>query len=262
MTFSELSKNTRAGNSLIDELSNLPTTEIDLHCPDCGACVPTIEQLQQDIFQLKEAIDSLKQQALTDNLTGLFNYRHFSLALDQEMERSQRTGNTTGLIMVDLDFFKKVNDTYGHETGNQVLIHTAKLLKDAIRKLDVPCRYGGEEFAIILPSTDHLTTTQVANRLRKLIEDRPLQIGDDTLHLTASLGADVYSRLHTETQEGFIKRVDRLLYQAKHNGRNQVCSGKRKDLNLESNVTADEKSALNQLFSNNDSNDIDAGSSE
>lgn len=240
---------------MTQELSNLSTTEIDTHCPDCGAPVPAIVKLQQDVSQLRKEVDALKQQARTDNLTGLFNYRHFALALDQEMERTQRSGNTTGLIMVDLDFFKKINDTYGHETGNQVLIHTAQRLKQGIRKLDIPCRYGGEEFVIILPSTDHLTTIQVAQRLRKMIEDSPIESGDNTIQLTASLGADVYSSYHQETQEAFIKRVDALLYQAKHGGRNQVCSGRRKDLNLQSTVTADEKSALHGLFDNFDDDD-------
>lgn len=232
--------------------SDTSKTDQDNHCPSCGTEVSTVAKLQNLIAKLHREVDALKQQALTDTLTGLYNYRHFSDTLNQEMERTQRTGNTTGLIMVDLDFFKKVNDTYGHEIGNQVLIHVAHLLKAAIRKLDTPCRYGGEEFAIILPSTDLLTSTQVARRLRELIEKTPLQTADQTIPLTASIGVDVYSSFHSEQQEDFIQRVDALLYEAKHSGRNRVCSGRRSDLTINSTVSSDEKDALNSLFGNDD----------
>lgn len=222
-------------------------------CPSCGEAVPLVNELQSQIDALQEQITTLNQQVHTDTLTGLYNYRHFTKTLDYEMERTQRTGQATALIIVDLDFFKKVNDTWGHEVGNQALIQTANLLREATRKLDIPCRYGGEEFVIILPSTDLLTGTQVAERLRRLIEATPVRSGDNTIALTASLGIDVYSSASSqEPQETFIKRVDALLYEAKHSGRNQVRSGQRTDIQPENTVSSDEKEALFGLFGNSD----------
>tara|TARA_B100000446_G_scaffold69048_2_gene65560 strand:+ start:14637 stop:15326 length:690 start_codon:yes stop_codon:yes gene_type:complete len=217
--------------------------------PDC----PVGERhcnIIDELISLRQEVAELTEQVHTDTLTGLNNYRHFTKALDYEMERTQRTGQATALIIVDLDFFKKVNDTWGHEIGNQALIQTADLLKRATRKLDIPCRYGGEEFVIILPSTDLLTGTQVAERLRAQIEASPLVTEQQEISLTASLGIDVYSAGHQETQEDFIKRVDALLYEAKHNGRNQVRSGSRHDIQAETTVTRDEKDALFGLFGN------------
>ena len=221
----------------------------DTACPSCGETVPVIAELQKDVAELKQQVKNLDRQVHTDTLTGLFNYRHFSEALDREIERSKRSGRPTGLIMVDLDHFKQVNDQYGHEAGNVVLQDVSALLRAATRKLDIPCRYGGEEFAVILPSTDLLTSGQVAERLRHMIESDPIDIGDTHLSVTASLGVDVYSHFHDESQDAFVKRVDDLLYKAKRGGRNRVCSGQRRDLQRLSNVNADEKDALRQMFS-------------
>ena len=219
--------------------------------PNCPVGETTCNIIDE-LSALRLEVAELTEQVHTDTLTGLNNYRHFTKALDYEMERTQRTGQATALIIVDLDFFKKVNDTWGHEIGNLALIQTSELLKQATRKLDIPCRYGGEEFVIILPSTDLLTGMQVAERLRARIEATPLHADGHEISLTASLGIDVYLGGRQESQEDFIKRVDALLYQAKDGGRNQVCSGSRKDIQSETTVSADEKDALFGLFGNSD----------
>ncbi|NHN37679.1 GGDEF domain-containing protein [Pseudomaricurvus alcaniphilus] len=198
--------------------------------------------------KLRRKVKRLDEQVHQDTLTGLFNFRHFSEALDHEIERTQRSGNATGLIMLDLDHFKAVNDTYGHEIGNQVLAHIAQLLQKTTRKLDIPCRYGGEEFAVILPSTDLLTSSQVAERLRYLIETSPLPLEQGNIQLSASLGVDVYTHGRRQTQEEFVQRVDALLYQAKRSGRNRVCAGKRHELEQAVTVSTAEKDALHGLF--------------
>jgi len=220
-------------------------------CPNCGEFVPAVEQLQKDIDELRLRVDQLHEQVHRDNLTGLFNHRYFAEALDREMERTRRSGRATGLIMIDLDHFKKVNDLHGHEAGNTVLQKLARLINAATRKLDIACRYGGEEFAVILPSTDLLTSAQVAERLRKLIEMEPIAIGAEQIHLTVSLGVDVYSGFHSETQEDFVKHVDDLLYRAKRGGRNRVRAGKRRDMQRRSIVNAEERDALRGLYSRN-----------
>ncbi|MBR9910969.1 MAG: GGDEF domain-containing protein [Gammaproteobacteria bacterium] len=225
-------------------------TALDSTCPSCGELVPALQQLQKDVKKLRRKVKHLDEQVHRDTLTGLFNFRHFSEALDHEIERTQRSGNATGLIMLDLDHFKAVNDTYGHEIGNQVLAHIAQLLQKTTRKLDIPCRYGGEEFAVILPSTDLLTSSQVAERLRYLIETSPLPLEQGNIQLSASLGVDVYTHGRRQTLEEFVQRVDALLYQAKRSGRNRVCAGQRHELEQAVTVSTAEKDALHGLFRN------------
>ncbi len=188
----------------------------------------------------------------TDTLTGLYNFRHFIRSLEQEMERSRRTLMPTGLIFVDLDFFKKVNDTWGHETGNLALVQTADLLGRFVRKIDIACRYGGEEFAIILPSTDLSTTRQVAERLRAAIEETPLLHDNHSLSLTASLGVDIFKGFEGESPQAFIKRADTYLYEAKNNGRNQVCTAQYEVEENKTQVSHEEKDALHGLFNDPD----------
>lgn len=235
----------------LDQEDPVTTSTQPAATPNCPVGETTCNIIDE-LSALRQEVAELTEQVHTDTLTGLNNYRHFTKALDYEMERTQRTGQATALIIVDLDFFKKVNDTWGHEVGNLALIQTSELLKQATRKLDIPCRYGGEEFVIILPSTDLLTGTQVAERLRARIEATPLYADGNEITLTASLGIDVYTAGKQETQEDFIKRVDALLYEAKNGGRNQVRSGSRKDIQSETTVSSDEKDALFGLFDNSD----------
>lgn len=214
----------------------------------CASGVPCLyKQLIEDLTQ---EVESLKEQAQTDALTGLYNYRFFADALPREMERVQRSLQPMSMIIVDVDFFKKLNDQWGHEVGNQALVHIAKLIYQTIRKLDFACRFGGEEFVVILPNTDLPQSIYVANRIREAIEMTAMPVASQFINITASLGVDEYRANHSDTSEGFIERVDAWLYQAKHTGRNQV---KHPDLHLESliasNVTADEKDALFNSFS-------------
>jgi len=218
-------------------------------CTECRAPL----NASQTIAKLERQVTELNALVHTDTLTELYNYRHFIRALEQELERTHRTAQPTSMIMIDLDFFKKVNDNWGHEVGNQALIQTAKLLRATTRKLDIPCRYGGEEFALVLPTTDLLTGAQVAERIRARIAETPLVFADNQgqtqrIELNASLGVDVFTRRDSDTPEGFVARVDALLYQAKANGRNQVVHGVRTDMTPTATVTTDEKDALFGMF--------------
>ncbi len=198
---------------------------------------------------LQEVLE-LRQQVITDPLTGLFNVRYFRAALEQEMERTERTLMPTALMMVDLDHFKKVNDTFGHETGNDVLQQTARLIRDSTRKLDIQCRYGGEEFAIILPSTERRLAIQVARRLCENIEYTPVISAGRELRVTASIGLAFYEAGQQHNASALIAAADGYLYEAKHNGRNQV----RFEILpvAESAVTSEEKDLLRNLFSNDE----------
>ena len=209
-------------------------------CPKQGdPCVN-----KQEFAQLRLKVKELSQLVLTDPLTGLFNFRHFNQTLINEMERTRRTGDTTILIMLDLDFFKQVNDRWGHEVGNQALKLTAQLMLLNTRKLDVVCRYGGEEFALILPMTDLSTGAKVAERIRKAIDNAPLLIDGEDVGLTASLGVAAFSRSQQELPERLVERADQYLYQAKQEGRNRVCHENIESLKTDSSVSADEKAAL------------------
>ena len=190
----------------------------------------------------------LRELARTDGLTELFNQRHFRDALTQEMERTQRSHNPTSLMFVDLDFFKRVNDKHGHEVGNLALKHIAKLLVDNLRRLDIPCRYGGEEFVVILPGTDLFTGRYVAERIRARIQESPVPLKTGELNLTASIGLDTYRADSTESADEFIARTDALLYKAKQTGRNKVVHG---TTNFEAlnQINQDEKDALAAVFS-------------
>ena len=200
---------------------------------------------QQDCCYLDE-LQTLRRQVNTDPLTGLFNVRYFREALDAELERTRRTGLPTSLMMVDLDHFKRVNDTHGHENGNRVLLHVAELLRNQTRKLDICCRYGGEEFIIILPSTELMLANQVAERCRSLLEELPVELDEGQLQITASIGVAVCSDAGQLVASQLIEHADQCLYQAKHQGRNQVVS--HREERPDHRVTVDEKAALNSLF--------------
>ena len=210
-------------------------------CPagksDCAALT--------EIQQLRQALAELSQLVRTDPLTGIANYRYFVIALEQELERTKRSMQPTSLIMLDIDFFKKVNDKWGHEVGNQALIHISKQIQGTVRMLDIACRYGGEEFAIILPNTDLAASVPVANRIRQQIADSPLLVDGQPLSLTASLGIDTFLPRQTCTPEELVQRADHYLYQAKQQGRNQVCHASLQPLDM---VSREEREDLFNLF--------------
>ena len=176
-----------------------------------------------EVKRLQEEVRQLAALVRTDELTRLFNFRYFNQALSLEMERTRRSGQPTCLIMLDLDHFKAVNDAYGHEAGNVVLRHISSLIKKAVRRLDIPCRYGGEEFTIILPDTTLKQGVRFANRLRVIIENSPAKTSDALLGIEASFGVDVYTRGDEVTEKEFVEKVDSFLYLAKQEGRNRVC---------------------------------------
>jgi diguanylate cyclase (GGDEF)-like protein len=171
--------------------------------------------------ELQEHVRALEEMTLVDALTKLFNRRHFDRALETEIARAQRYELDMCLVMVDVDFFKRINDTYGHIVGDEVLCHVAEVLQAQARKSDVVARFGGEEFALILPETSHSDAGAVAERMRRTLESRPVAFGDDVMvHVTASLG---YTSLQAQdTPRSVLERADTALYRAKDTGRNRV----------------------------------------
>ena len=188
----------------------------------CPVGEPGCPRLGELLAARAEAAE-LSDLVITDALTGLFNYRHFVMAMAQEQERTRRSGQPTSLVMVDLDHFKKINDQRGHEAGNRVLGHCGKLIVGLLRRIDVPCRYGGEEFALILPGTPLPQAVHVAKRLRVALEQTPLEFEEELLRVTASMGVDTFGKGDQLSLQAFVERTDGLLLQAKAEGRNRVC---------------------------------------
>lgn len=211
--------------------------------PHCPVGEPRCEHIDA-LVALREEVATLTELVSTDPLTRLFNYRYFSQALEQELERTHRTAQPTALIMLDLDHFKRVNDTWGHEVGNRVLRHVAELMITLLRKIDIPCRYGGEEFALILPGTPLPRAINAARRLRAAIEETPVMLEGKPLVITASMGVSIYQRSSNISAETFVKQVDALLYAAKSQGRNQVVHPDLESVKPKGQVGGEEKAAL------------------
>lgn len=169
----------------------------------------------------KERQDLLERWATTDPLTELLNRRHFYELSDRELDRSQRLKSPLSFVMLDIDFFKKVNDQFGHLVGDTVLIILAKLLKEHLRSVDLCCRYGGEEFVICLPDTNQEGARDVAERIRIAVSQESILASEDSeLFISVSLG--VATGLENEKVEAILKRADVALYKAKDAGRNQT----------------------------------------
>lgn len=165
-----------------------------------------------------------ERRARVDSLTGLANRRRADEALEAELARSDRLGDPTGLILLDVDDFKAVNDRYGHPTGDEVLRAVAATLRDAVRQIDTAARWGGEEFAVVLPATDLDGASQLAERLRAALAEREIVGPDDqTLRVTASFG--VAASLPGSTPERLVETADDALYRAKRAGKNRVYAG-------------------------------------
>ncbi|MDJ0834655.1 MAG: GGDEF domain-containing protein [Gammaproteobacteria bacterium] len=204
--------------------------------PDC--------QWLQELAQLKRDVEELKLQAIIDPLTGLFNYRHFQQVLDTEMQRTVRTSHPTSLVLIDLDHFKAVNDKWGHEAGNQALKTSARLFQQQLRQFDIVCRYGGEEFAVILPHTPLPIAFNVAERLRKQLAQVSIEVDEGQFSLTASFGVAEFQPDSQYNQTLLINQADQVLYQAKQQGRDQVCAAERLLSQADTAVSSDEKSEL------------------
>ncbi|HEX2834870.1 MAG TPA: sensor domain-containing diguanylate cyclase [Thermoanaerobaculia bacterium] len=194
--------------------------------------IPSVEKVRtleifatQAVTALQSArqYDEIKRLTVIDSLTPAYNHRHFQDALAKEIHRHSRTGHELALAMLDIDNFKKINDTFGHPVGDEILKGLVEELMINARDTDVVARYGGEEFAIIFPDTPGHSAREAASRMRELVERRvfPLTQLERTLHVTVSIGVAVFPRDGATSAE-LISRADAALYFAKKNGKNQV----------------------------------------
>ena len=181
--------------------------------------------LQRENLDLTVKNRMLSEVSSRDSLTGLYNRWFVMEKIDSELNRAVRHGSPMSLLMLDVDHFKRVNDTWGHSAGDQVLQAIGKLLRESCRVYDVPGRYGGEEFCIVLPETKLGNTTVVAERIRTRLESTQLPCGDGSIAVTASIGiAGMEASVEGDvlSPAGLIERADRALYSAKNRGRNRV----------------------------------------
>lgn len=161
------------------------------------------------------------QASLKDPLTGAGNRVALEHALSRDMDMARRYGQALSVIMLDMDHFKSLNDTYGHHAGDAALRAVALLLREQLRNIDMSFRFGGEEFVVLLANTDARAAALVGERIRSAVEQLPLLVGDRTIRLSASLGCATYQL--GETQQALLQRADRALYEAKRGGRNRLC---------------------------------------
>jgi len=175
---------------------------------------------------LSSAYDTISMMAITDELTGLYNRRHFHKSLEDEINRSKRYHHPISLLILDIDHFKKVNDTYVHQVGDEVLVGVAQFAKSVLRHVDVIARYGGEEITVILPETDIHGAIDCAEKIRKIIDEKEFNPGSQTsIRVTVSIGASSVNTIEHPSKEvakNLIKQADDALYDAKAAGRNQV----------------------------------------
>lgn len=199
------------------------------------------------IVELQEENALLRSMALIDNLTGLYNNRFFRLQLETEMARTRRTGLPCCLLMIDLDNFKMINDTLGHLEGDRFLIQVAQTFSQSVRAIDIVCRYGGDEFVAILPSTRIFVAIRIANRFKKAVSEIP---GASGYNVSASIGISEFTVSSPWDVNDFIQAADSAMYDAKSKGRNQVSTrGRYISINqgLES-VNPEERKAIFSVY--------------
>jgi diguanylate cyclase (GGDEF)-like protein len=180
--------------------------------------------LQTMAGQAALVLDNTKlfKLAITDGLTDLFMVRHFKIKLNEEIKRARRYDKIFSLVFFDIDHFKKFNDTYGHQVGDEVLKQVAKIFRNTVREdVDIAARYGGEEMIAMLPETDAQGAYVVAERLRKKIEECEFEGYETPLHVTISIGIAEFPEHDKDAME-LIKKADTALYHCKEKGRNQT----------------------------------------
>ena len=196
---------------------------------DANGTITGLLGVTRDITVRKKAEQELEQLAQTDFLTNLANRRHFLMLAEQELSRTLRYGGALSVLMMDIDHFKKFNDTYGHNTGDVVLRSFADLSRRTLREIDVIGRVGGEEFAVVLPQTDGEHALEVAARLGKSTRDAEVVLEQGLpLHFTVSIGVATLADPNTNI-DMLLSQADKALYKAKKGGRNRVCAYDHRD---------------------------------
>jgi diguanylate cyclase (GGDEF)-like protein len=192
--------------------------------------IELVNELKEKNKKLEEALEhqmhvelQLRQMTVTDSLTGLFNRRYLSASLNPSFEHCLRYQNGLSCLMIDLDNFKQINDTYGHAHGDFILGEFASRLKKEIRSADMAFRYGGEEFVVLLPHTDLENAKVIAGRILASSLEKPYEYDERSITVTVSIGMACFKTHAPKTADDLLKTADKMLYMAKNRGRNQIC---------------------------------------
>jgi diguanylate cyclase (GGDEF)-like protein len=205
--------------AVANRLDRQPFTRADLALLE-SLSAPAALALEREAMRARA--DEFARAAAVDPVSGLFNRRHFQTRLEEELQRAQRGDTTIALLMIDLDNFKRINDTYGHTAGDATLRAVASIIRRSVRHFDVCTRYGGEEFAVVMPESGSAIAMSVAERiLARIAAWTPTEPHLAGLRVTASIGFALSEPSHT--MDDIIARADRALYEAKQRGKNQVC---------------------------------------
>lgn len=212
-------KESRSKDSVLSLLAQVLT--------QAGNIQSTVESNHLELMATRSSIESMREEldqarilVNEDPLTGAQNRRGLSVVLEQEIARSDRGKSLLTVAMLDLDFFKKINDSHGHDAGDKMLVHFATLIRSVIRQSDFLVRYGGEEFTVVMPETDPRGGAFVLGRLQQLMARTPLPYNGIQINTTFSAGLATYDGQETSSQ--LLRRADAALYQAKNSGRNQI----------------------------------------
>jgi len=185
-----------------------------------------IVDLQKELLETNKRLELL---SITDGLTRLYNHRYFQDELARAFDESKRYNRPLSLAMIDIDFFKKVNDTYGHAVGDEVLKYVSRLFGESVRSTDLVARYGGEEFAVMMPETGLEDAVTFAEKIRHLLESNPVPTQAGALPVTVSIGVSSVPRSRIHSPKEMVVAADRALYRAKKGGRNRVEAERRTD---------------------------------
>lgn len=183
--------------------------------------IPSLVGVVLDVTERKLMMEKMCRLARTDSLTGLYNRGYFMELAKREFSRAVRYGKCMALLMVDVDYFKKINDTYGHDVGDRVLVAFADLLNKSMRDVDIVARFGGEEFVILMPETGIDAGRRAAERIRESVQNTTVRAGGEEINFTACLGLTAVSPESTSLDD-LLKDSDVALYAAKRGGRNRV----------------------------------------
>jgi diguanylate cyclase (GGDEF)-like protein len=193
---------------------------------DAQAILKLVQNQVTIVIDNARLYEAARKLAITDGLTRIYNHRFFQELFEKEYKRSDRYNTIFSLVMLDIDNFKDVNDTYGHLCGDEILKELANLIKSCLRSMDVVARYGGEEFAVLLPETNGPEAVQTAERIRRTVEEYTFMgTSDKGLHITVSQGVATYPSPDVHERSDIIGKADRALYDAKEGGRNKVVFG-------------------------------------
>lgn len=182
-----------------------------------------VSETARNRIHLRETNQHLSEISRKDGLTGLFNRAYWEQSLKEEFAQLKVIEESSSLVIFDIDHFKKVNDTYGHHTGDEVIRRTSSLLRKTARSSDICGRFGGEEFTVLLPHTNQEQANYFAERLRKRIEQEIVKVEEFLINYTISIGVCEY-KSYFESHTQWLKSADAALYRAKESGRNQTCN--------------------------------------